>query len=377
MRHPAWKWAVCVLLLLATMLNYMDRLTVSQLSKEIIAEFELTERDYGSIDAVFSLAFALGALLVGWMADKWSVWWIYPAAVAAWSAAGAITGLVPAKAFAALLLCRFLLGVTEAGHWSCALKTTQRILPPGQRTMGNSLLQSGAAFGSVITPLVILAVLTYTKSWRIPFVVIGGFGLAWVVLWYALVRPRDLAVPPMVQPKEAHEPFLRQVVWDRRFWILVVLVISINITWHFFRVWLPRLLQKTHHIGVEDMNYFTAAYYVSASIGSLAAGFGTLLACSPRSIRSSKPTLGICRRRSVDHAEHSCHFFTARPAADGRASGHRFRRPGRVSAVLFAHARTDRKTPGQTHGFTELPQLAGDGAVARLRRCDGRLIRQL
>ncbi len=87
--HPAWKWAVCLMLLMATMLNYMDRLTVAQLSKDIIAEFELSETEYGSIDAVFSVAFAVGALLVGWMVDRWNVWWIYPTAVAAWSAAGA------------------------------------------------------------------------------------------------------------------------------------------------------------------------------------------------------------------------------------------------------------------------------------------------
>ncbi len=276
MRHPVWKWAVCLLLLLATMLNYMDRLTVAQLSKEIVAEFRLTETDYGSIDAVFSIAFACGALLVGWMADKWSVWWIYPGAVAGWSIAGALTGLVPAQAFGALLLCRFLLGFMEAGHWSCALKTTQRILPPAQRTMGNSLLQSGAALGSVLTPLVILAVMTYTHSWRVPFVIIGSLGLGWVVLWYAVIRPRDLAVPPLPQIKETNESFLGKVLWDRRFWILVVVVTTINNTWHFFRVWLPRLLQKTHGFSDEDMNYFTSAYYVSASIGSLAAGFATL-----------------------------------------------------------------------------------------------------
>jgi ACS family hexuronate transporter-like MFS transporter len=276
-RHPAWKWAVCLMLLLATMLNYMDRLTVAQLSKEIISEFGLTETDYGSIDAVFSIAFALGALLFGIMVDKWNVWWIYPTAVAAWSAAGALTGLVPAQAFAALLACRFFLGFTESGHWPCALRTTQRILPPEHRTLGNGILQSGAALGAVFTPLVILFLWTVTHSWRVPFVTIGSLGMFWVVLWYFLVRPRDLALPAVrTHSDEPGESFLGNVLWDRRFWILVVVVICINSTWHFFRVWLPRLLQKTHGYADADMNYFSAAYYLSTDIGALSAGFGTV-----------------------------------------------------------------------------------------------------
>src|SRR5690348_5145628 len=77
-RGSTWKWAVCLILLLATMLNYMDRLTVSQLSKQIMEEFQMTETDYGLLDSAFSVAFACGALLIGWMADRWNVWWIYP-----------------------------------------------------------------------------------------------------------------------------------------------------------------------------------------------------------------------------------------------------------------------------------------------------------
>jgi ACS family hexuronate transporter-like MFS transporter len=276
-RHPAWKWAVCVLLLLATMLNYMDRLTVAQLSKEIIAEFQLTETDYGSIDAVFSVAFALGALLFGFMADKWNVWWIYPTAVAAWSAAGALTGTVPPKGFAALLMCRFFLGLTESGHWPCALKTTQRILPPEQRTLGNSILQSGAAVGAVLTPLVVLYLMNLTNSWRVPFILIGSLGMLWVAAWYVVVKPSDLAPTAAKSAwQQPHESFFGTVLSDRRFWILVIVVICINSTWHFFRVWLPRLLQKTHGYPDADMNFFTAAYYLSTDIGSLAAGFGTV-----------------------------------------------------------------------------------------------------
>src|SRR5947209_4687528 len=90
-RH--WRWWVCGLLLLATTINYMDRLTLNNLSHSILTEFNLDERDYGRLEAVFGSAFALGAILAGWAADRWNVRWIYPLAVVAWSFSGFATGL--------------------------------------------------------------------------------------------------------------------------------------------------------------------------------------------------------------------------------------------------------------------------------------------
>jgi ACS family hexuronate transporter-like MFS transporter len=276
-RHPAWKWVVCCLLLLATMLNYMDRLTVSLLSDRIIAEFKLSEKEYASTDAYFAVAFALGSFAFGWMADRWNVWWLYPAVLAAWSAAGALTGL--SQIFAQLLAFRFLLGFTEAGHWPCALRTTQRIFRPAQRTLGNSILQSGAAFGSVATPQ-LLRYLPESWSWRPPFVVIGGLGIFWVLLWLVLLRPRDLQLDHVkaldAVKREPSEPFWSKTLSDRRFWILLIVVTSINSTWHFFRVWLPRLLQKTHGYSEDEMWRFTSAYYLLAGIGSILAGCATV-----------------------------------------------------------------------------------------------------
>ena len=114
-RTDTWKWGVCGLLLLATTINYMDRLTLNQLSGPIKKAFGLEATGYAQLEAAFASAFALGAIVMGWMVDRWGPRWIYPAAVLAWSFAGFATGL--AQTFAALLLCRFLLGLAEAGNW--------------------------------------------------------------------------------------------------------------------------------------------------------------------------------------------------------------------------------------------------------------------
>lgn len=282
-RPPAWKWCVCVLLLFATMVLYMDRLVLTQQEALIRQAFAIdNDRDYGLLDSAFSVAFACGALLFGWLADRWSVWLLYPLAVSFWSLTGGLTGLI--SGYWVLFTCRFFLGFFESAHWPCALKTTQRILAPAQRTLGNSILQSGAAIGSVITPLVLLALVGDTSNWRPPFLFIGVLGLCWAIGWFALLRRHEVDVaattPAAVSDlastsAESPESWLA-IYRDRRFWVMVAVVICINSTWHFFRVWMPVILRQLHHFSPREVQQFSIAYYVSADLGSLATGFVAL-----------------------------------------------------------------------------------------------------
>jgi ACS family hexuronate transporter-like MFS transporter len=280
-RTSAWKWWICGLLMMATMINYMDRLTLNQTAKRVKEELGLTNEQYGQVEAAFNYAFAVGALFIGWTADRWNVRWIYPLALLGWSAAGIATGF--AETVYHLTVCRFVLGLFESGHWPCALRTTQRILKPDERTLGNSILQSGAALGSIITPLVVLGLVDGPGSWSRPFFVVGAFGTAWVLLWLTSVRRDDLAPwPANIQwgSKNGNDslavPSIWKVCWTRKFLVCVITVVTINLTWHFFRVWLPLFMQEGRDYTERQTNYFTSAYYLCADVGSLAAGFATL-----------------------------------------------------------------------------------------------------
>jgi len=271
----SWRWWVCGLLLLATMINYMDRLTLNQQSGTIMAELGLSkESEYGALQSGFAGAFAVGALVFGFLADRMSVYWLYPAAVLAWSAAGWMSGL--AAEFWGLLACRIALGFAESAHWPCALRTTQRVLPPEERGMGNSLLQSGAAVGSIALPLLLLWLVDpgVKGSWRLPFQLVGAMGAGWVLLWLVFLRPADLARPvPEAGPKgDTPLPagFARRVV------ALLLVVVAINSTWHCLVAWGPRFLEGRHGYTPAAMNWFMIGYFVSADVGSLMAGGATL-----------------------------------------------------------------------------------------------------
>src|SRR5689334_10042367 len=117
-------WGICGLMLLATMLNYMDRQALAQQATDIRGALELSSEDYGWLETGFGLAFAVGGILTGTLADRVSLRWLYPAILLGWSAVGFLTGWV--TSYRELLLCRVMLGFFEAGQWPCALAASQR-----------------------------------------------------------------------------------------------------------------------------------------------------------------------------------------------------------------------------------------------------------
>jgi ACS family hexuronate transporter-like MFS transporter len=309
----------------------MDRLTLNITVKPVMATFNLDERGYGQLESAFAIAFAIGSITFGWLADRFNVRWLYPGALVAWSAAGLCGGL--AGSFYQLLFCRFMLGLFEGANWPCALRTTQRILPPEQRAMGNGIFQSGTAVGSVATPLLVhLLVREGDESWRVVFMAVGVLGVLWAVLWLPSIRSAELALP-QPSPGPALMPIVGWLVlllaidlvahfssiatdWPRaplivkfavtvlgiagvylwlrratanddgtlpprlflrRFWVLMVLVVTINVTWHFLRAWLPLFLQNQRGYDLAEVSNFFIVYYIAADVGSLSAGLLTLL----------------------------------------------------------------------------------------------------
>lgn len=295
------------------MLLYMDRQTLPNVATRVTTEFKLKQEQYGDVEMYFGYAFAVGAFLWGCVADKWSVRWLYPVLVLGWSAMGFFTGLV--KDYEGLLICRTLLGFFEAGHWPCALKTTQRLLSRDERTLGNSVLQSGASIGAILTPLVMtfmLAGRTEPGVWRQPFLVIGAIGVLWVVGWFALLKERDFAESPStpaLSPGGGEEEksagtasfsgadakFL-SVFADRRFWALVVVVAAINVCWQIVRAWLPKFLIEGKGYLEADALRFNSLYYIATDVGCLAAGAAALwLVKRGWEVHRSRATVfGVC-----------------------------------------------------------------------------------
>ena len=285
---PYFKWWVCVLLLLATTLNYMDRQALSVAGPRIKPYFGMSETRFGSLESAFNIAFAIGALAIGWLVDRGNIRLIYPALVVLWSLAGFAAGY--AEAFWFLLVCRFALGLFEAGNVPCGILTVKRVLKPEERPLGNGMYQSGTALGAIITPLVVLACFKLAErmgptdpgfAWQLPFRVVGAAGLLWAVVWLWTVKSRHLSPPTIAQdPGDTY-----WAIWaNRRFWVALVVIVSINLTWRSWAFWLPSFLRQEKGYSEDLMAYLTSTFFVAADLGSVAVG-ATILALARRGMR--------------------------------------------------------------------------------------------
>ena len=160
---------------------------MSLVGPQVKREFRLDNERYGQVLAAFSLAYAFFQVPAGYLADRGDVRKTYAGAVAFWSLAGMATAVAPS--LWALLALRAVLGLGESFNWPCALRVTGRVLPPGDRGLGNGIFNSGAAVGAVVTPLVV-PLLAARFGWRAAFVAVGALGFGWVALWLALTWGR-------------------------------------------------------------------------------------------------------------------------------------------------------------------------------------------
>ena len=283
----SWKWWMCGVLLLATMLLYMDRLTLAVTATLLRDTIHLDADRYGWLEESFSYAFALGGILFGFVADRIGPRRLYPFVLAGWSLAGLATpaavwpplvdllgdpGNPGSGEFRWMLACRTLLGFFEAGHWPCALLAARNVLTAEERPLGNSILQSGASLGAVLTPLIVEGFRYAGAPWQTPFVVIGAVGLLWVPLWLRLSRsgPVDRRPEPAVQTAAGSVASPARTAFQ--FAVLAVIVITISLTWQIHRAWQPKYLKEHHHYAESEANLFASGYYLVADVGCLAAG---------------------------------------------------------------------------------------------------------
>ena len=103
-------------------------------------------------------------------------------------------------------------------------------------------------------------------------------GILGVYLWLRRVTRGDDGIPC--------------AVFFRRFWVLAVVVVMINATWHFFRAWMPPFLQEQHGYTLAQMSWFSSGYYIATDAGALAMGFVALrLARRGFSVHRSRMTV--------------------------------------------------------------------------------------
>ena len=272
------RWAILALLVSVTILNFVDRQTLSVLAPRIRELLHLSHEAYGRIVAAFQFGMMSGEFPMGWLMDRWGVRLGLGAAVLWWSIATGLHGL--ARSGLDLGLLRFWMGTGECGNFSGGVKTVHEWFPKTERALAIGIFNGGAMIGSVIAPpLVVLLAQRY--GYMYAFLVPAAGGICWVPLWWFAHRSIEKAsgrefLRSKVQRVRASSAALLRY---RQTWSVMACRFLVGPVLQFYWYWTPDYLYTVRKMSLHEIGVLSWIPFLMGDVGSVAGGWvaGVLL----------------------------------------------------------------------------------------------------
>jgi MFS transporter, ACS family, aldohexuronate transporter len=275
----SFRWVICALLFLATVIAYVDRGVIGYLEKYLETVIGWNTIQYGYITGAFQLAYAIGLVCAGRLTDRLGTRKGFAIAISIWS----IAAMLPGAAYSVITfgLAMFILGLGEAANFPACIKTVAEWFPRKERALATGIFNSGANIGNIVVPLVV-PFLVFSLGWRGAFIGTGALGFVWLALWLSLyakpeMHPRVSANELALIQSDPRET-VQSVPWvkllpRKETWAFSIAKFLTDPIWWFYLFWLPRYLQGTFHLNLAQSRKPVVAVYVVSIVGSIGGGW--------------------------------------------------------------------------------------------------------
>jgi len=183
------RWWIGGLLFASTVINYLDRQTLSVLAPYLKAQYQWNNQNFAEIVIAFRVAYSVGQTVAGRLIDRIGTRKGLTITVIWYSIAAMLTSL--AGGLRSFAFFRFLLGAGESANWPAATKAVAEWFPKKERGWAVALFDSGSSIGGAIAPLLVIGLYKYFGGWRPSFIIIGTLGLLWLCAWRWLYHPPE------------------------------------------------------------------------------------------------------------------------------------------------------------------------------------------
>ena len=252
---PHLRWWIGCLLLASTVINYIDRQTLSLLAPFLKIQYHWTNTDYAAIVIAFRIAYSIGQSACGRLVDRVGARRGLSLTVAWYSLVSVLTPI--ANGFWSFAGMRFLLGAGESGNWPAATKVVGEWFPREERALATALFDSGSSLGSAIAPFLVLGIY-FRWGWRPAVMIPGTLGFLWILCWRALYNPiashprlsaeerKFITERPADEESSLENPngHTEETPWLsllklRRTWAIVAAKAFTDPVWYFVADWFP------------------------------------------------------------------------------------------------------------------------------------------
>jgi MFS transporter, ACS family, hexuronate transporter len=280
---PSLRWWIGGILFASTVINYIDRQTLSLLAPYLKVQNHWTNSDYANIVIAFRVAYSIGQTVFGRAMDRVGTRRGLSLTVAWYSVISIFTSL--ARGLYSFAGFRFLLGAGESANWPAATKAVSEWFPKSERGLATALFDSGSSIGGAVAPFIILPIY-FRWGWRPAFMIPGALGFLWLIGWRWLYyspethprigeseRQMILAdrLDSQARPASSARPRWRDLLRLPQTWGTIIAKTSTDPVWFFVTDWFPIYLVAK---GIELRNGLIAVWipFLAADLGNFFGG---------------------------------------------------------------------------------------------------------
>ena len=299
------RWPIAILITVAVAIGYLDRQTLALTTKAIQQDIPLSDNDFGNLQSLFYLAYALMYVGGGKLIDLLGSRRGFLLIVIWWSLACAGHGV--AGGFMMLAAARLMLGLAQGGIFPAAIKAVAEWFPARERATAMGMVNGGASVGAVLAPPAVALVLCYAQ-WPWVFYLSGAMGLLWTVWWLRDYYPpthharlsaeerREIQEVLVSAPHSKSSSSWWRLLTVREVWGMVLGKACCDAVWFTYIAWLPKYLVDVRSFDNAQIGSIAWIPYAASGVGSVVGGW-----CSSRLLLhgyslnfSRKAVLGVC-----------------------------------------------------------------------------------
>lgn len=281
---PRLRWTIIALFVGAMVINYLARSVLGVAAPVILREQAISSQQYGWITGAFQIG-VMFQPLAGFLLDGIGLRWGFALCAAAWSLV--TMAHVFASGWMSFAALRGVLGLAEGSAQPAGQKLVAEWFPAKERGLAGGLYNIGASFGAVFAPpLVAWAVLT--QSWRLAFLVAGGLGLFWSLVWLGWFETprRHRALKPAERDyiesgqenrlaASTGRVSIAELLRRRELWGIALPRLLADPVWGMLSFWMPLYLVRARGFDLTHLAVFAWLPFLAADLGCL---FGPALA---------------------------------------------------------------------------------------------------
>ncbi|HEY4923698.1 MAG TPA: MFS transporter [Roseiarcus sp.] len=279
------KWvqrSALAMLVVAGVINYIDRATLAVANPLIREDLGLSIADMGYLLSAFLWSYAFSQLPTGAMVDRLGPRILLTIGLSLWSLAQVLGGLV--RGFGEFFGARILLGIGEAPQFPTGARVVRDWFNQRDRGLATGIFNCASSLGTAIAvPLLTFLMLAF--GWRTMFMIMGIAGLAMAAVWcFAYRNPQERALtaeenayrtqgdPPGQRTKVTLREWMLLFRFRTTWGMILGYFGCIYLTW-IYTAWLPGYLEIERHMSVKFTGVAAAIPFAWGVVGGVVGGY--------------------------------------------------------------------------------------------------------